>query len=364
MLALLVGLIGGGLIGRNVFAPKGEVQTVVVSEPAPTGDGGFGEPINWKLTSAFASTTPLLIPAINAFIDNVDVISDGNIKIRFFEPGALVPAFEMFDAVSSGSIDAGYATPGFWAGKEPALQLFASVPFGPASAEYMAWMYYGGGRPLLDEIYARHNLKSLLCGLLAPEASGWFRMEITGPEDLKGLKMRFFALGAKVMEKLGVSTQLLAGGDIYPALELGTIDATEYASPAIDRNLGFYQIAKHYYFPGWHQQSTWSEILINLDRWNETTVRQRRLIEVACGDMVRRSIAEAEAEQVPALEFLSEQGVMFHTWSPEMLALFEAAWYEVVAEEAAKDETFARAWESLSNFRERYATWRDLGYLK
>ena len=125
-------------------------------------------------------------------------------------------------------------------------------------------MYYGGGRELYDEIYARHGIKGIPCGIFPPEASGWFRTEITSLEDLKGLKMRFFALGAKVMEKVGVSTQLLAGGDIFPALELGTIDATEYASPVIDKDLGFYQIAKHYYFPGWHQQSTWLDLIINL----------------------------------------------------------------------------------------------------
>ncbi len=178
-----------------------------------------------------------------------------------------------------------------------------------------------------------------------------------------GLKMRFFALGALVMEKLGVSTQLIAPGDIYPALELGTIDATELASPAIDRDLGFYQIAKHYYFPGWHQQSTWVEMIVNLDKWNALTDRQRRIFEVACGNMVRRTIALSEAEQVTALEFFQEQGVTLHQWSPEMLALFKSAWDEVVAEEVANDETFAKVWESLDGFRTRYATWRKLGYL-
>ncbi|OZG69701.1 C4-dicarboxylate ABC transporter, partial [Hahella sp. CCB-MM4] len=151
------------------------------------------------------------------------------------------------------AVEAGWSTPGYWAGRVPALQLLAAVPFGPQAPEYLAWLKFGGGQEFLDELYEPHNIKSIICAVIAPEASGWFRNEINSVEDLRGLSMRFFGLGAKVMERMGVSTQLLAGGDIFPALELGTIDATEFSMPAIDLNLGFYQVASYYYFPGWHQ---------------------------------------------------------------------------------------------------------------
>ena len=369
IIALVIGL-GVGYYGRTYRSteapvPGAETASAPASEAAaPAADSGLGEPISWKLASTYTSTLALVGPSGQAFIDDVDALSGGNMKLKFFEPGALVPAFEVFDAVSTGSVDAGYATPGFWSGKVPALQLFAAVPFGPASAEYMAWYYYGGGEALFDEIYVQHNIKSHLCGLFAPEASGWFRTEITSVEELSGLKMRFFGLGARVMEKLGVSTQLLAPGDIFPALELGTIDATELASPAIDQSLGFHQIAKHYYFPGWHQQSTWVEMMVNLDKWNALSAQQQRIIEVACGRMVTRTIALSEAKQVPSMEFFQSQGVTLHEWSPEILAALKVAWGEVLTEEVAADETFARVWQSLSEFRTRYATWRELGYLK
>jgi len=268
-------------------------------------------------------------------VERLDVISEGNIKIQFFEPGALVPALEIFDAVSSGAIDAGFTTAGYWAGKVPALQFFTAVPFGPDAMEYAAWLYYAGGDVLYDQIYEPFNIKALHCGVHSPEGSGWFREPIESIDDLKGLKMRFFALGARVMEKLGVSTQLLAGGDIFPALELGTIDATEYASPAIDKGLGFYQIAKHYYFPGWHQQSTWVDVIFNLDKWNALSPRQQVLLTTACGDSVRESIAMGEARQVPAIAFLKEKGVQFHLWPQEILDAYSAAWDVVVAEELA-----------------------------
>ncbi len=319
--------------------------------------------VRWKLASAYAGSTPILGPSIMRMTDRIREASNGTVDIRFFEPGALVPPLEIFDAVSSGGVDAGWATPGFWAGKVPALQLFASIPFGPAAPEYMAWMYWGGGREMLDELYAPHDIKSLPCMILPPEASGWFRKEIRSLDDLRGLKMRFFALGARVMEKIGVSTQLLAGGDIYPALELGTIDATEFSSPAIDQNFGFHQIAKHYYFPGWHQQSTWADVTVNMDRWNELTLGQQTLLDMACGDLVRESLAEGEAMQVPALSRLTAEGVQLHRWPDEFLQAYEDAWMEVAQEEAQKDSDFARALASLTEFRESFKVWNDLGYL-
>ena len=363
IVVLIIGLALGVLMDRLLGVSSDETVQVV---PTETGSETkvSAQPVTWKLASAYAGRAQLLGTLGHRLVQNLDQTSDGDIKLKFFEPGALVPALEIFDAVASGSIEAGWATPGFWAGKVPALQLFAAVPFGPAAPEYMAWMYYGGGRELYDEIYARHSIKGIPCGIFPPEASGWFRTEITSLDDLKGLKMRFFALGAKVMEKVGVSTQLLAGGDIFPALELGTIDATEYASPVIDKDLGFYQIAKHYYFPGWHQQSTWLDLIINLEKWNGLSPVQQSQFEMACGDSVRHSIARGEAIQVPALEFLAEQGVQFHQWPQEFLDAYESAWIEVVTDEVDGDEDFARVWASLSEFRNSYSTWHDLGYLQ
>ncbi len=319
--------------------------------------------VKWKMASTFPGSLTQLGTAGVRFQEQISRISNKNIQVKFFEPGALVPALEVFDAVSSGAIDAGWSTPGYWAGKVPALPLFGAVPFGPSAGEYMAWIYYGGGKQLFEEIYAKHNIKGIFCGVIPPEASGWFRKEINTIEDMKGMKMRFFGLGAKVMEKIGVSTQLIAGGDIFPALELGTIDATEFSMPAVDLNLGFYQVAKHYYFPGWHQQSTLFELMVNMDKWNKLSDTQRAQIEVTCGDNMRNSIAEGDAIQIKALETLKSKGVIIHKWSSEILQTLEKAWMEVVEEESSKDEDFRRSWNSLSTFRKNYQTWKDLGYL-
>ncbi len=319
--------------------------------------------IKWKMASTFPGTLTQLGTAGVRFQNQIEKISAKNIQVKFFEPGALVPALEVFDAVSSGSIDAGWSTPGYWAGKVPALPLFGAIPFGPSAGEYMAWIYYGGGKELFEEIYAKHNIKGIFCGMIPPEASGWFRKEIKSIDDMKGMKMRFFGLGAKVMEKIGVSTQLIAGGDIFPALELGTIDATEFSMPAVDLKLGFYQVAKHYYFPGWHQQSTLFELMVNLDKWNKLSDTQQVQIETVCGDNIRNGIAEGDAIQLEALETLRSKGVKIHKWSDEILDTLEKAWIEVVEEESAKDDDFKRSWQSLNSFRQNYKTWKNLGYL-
>lgn len=322
------------------------------------------EPVNLKMASTYPSSLIILGTLAKRFESQIELISGGNIKFRFFEPGALAPPLETFDAVSYGALDSAWSTPGYWSGKVPALQTFAAIPFGPDSAEYMAWYYNGGGQPIFEEIYHRHNIHSIICGISPPEASGWFKKEIKSLDDLKGIRMRFFGLGARVMTKMGVSTQLLATGDIFPALELGAIDATEFSVPAVDQRLGFNRIAKHYYFPGWHQQSTFFELMINLDIWNGLSIQQQAQINTTCGDNMRFGIAEGEALQAEAIKLLKESGTIFHIWPDEILDAFEVAWNEVAVEEAAKDADFKRSWQSLQEFRQSYKTWKELGYIK
>ncbi len=324
---------------------------------------GGAQAETWDLQSTYPGSLTQLGTLGVRIADQITRITDGEIEVKFQEPGAIVPALEVFDAVGTGAVVAGWSTPGYWAGRVPALQLLAAVPFGPQAGEYLAWVKFGGGKELFDELYEPHNIKSLHCAVIAPEAAGWFQKPINEPEDLQGLTMRFFGLGAKVMEKMGVSTQLLAGGDIFPALELGTIDATEFSMPAIDLNLGFYQVASEYYFPGWHQQSTFFDLMINLDVWEGLDEDTQFKIETVCDANIAYGFAEGEALQYAALQELEENGVNINTFSDEVLDALEAAWNEVVIEESENDADFARVYESYSTFRENYSRWGELGYL-
>jgi len=280
--------------------------------------------------------------------------------IRFHEPGTLIPIADTFDAVASGAVEAAFSSPGIWKDKAPALQLFASVPFGPDASEYMAWTYFGGGQKLFEEIYHRHGIHSVFCGLLPPEASGWFRRKIVTADDLQGLRLRFFGLGADVMEKFGVETSNLPDREILPALEANRIDGAEFSLPSIDLKLDLSRMAKYYYFPGWHQPSTWLELMINLDSWNALSPTAKARIRSVCGDNIRYGLADAGAAQFAALKALYAKGVEIEEWPHEIIEAMQTAWKQVVTEQAAEDEDFRRVWRSLQSFREDYSIWREL----
>jgi len=320
--------------------------------------------VRWKLHGAYASNVAVIGPAGPRIAEAVGKMSGGDFDIKFFEPGALAGGYAYYDPISQGGFDAAYGTPGANQGKNTAFAFASTWPFGPGVGEFLAWMKHGGGEELIAELYAKDNIKYLLCGFISPETSGWFREPITSLDQLKGLKMRFFGVGAKVMQKFGVSTQQLAAGDIYPALELGTIDATEFSMPAIDRTLGFYQIAKYNYFPGWHQQATSNELLINMDKWNDLPESYQVMLQTACDANISQQFAEGEASQFQAMLDNENDGVTNMVWPDEILDEFRAAWEEVLAEEVAENEDAKKLWDSYSAFHEKYKIWGERGYLK
>ncbi len=219
---------------------------------------------------------------------------------------------------------------------------------------------HGGGLELEEEIYNAHGIKPMHCMSIGPETSGWFRTEIKELDQLRGMKMRFFGLGARVMQKLGVSTQLLAGGDIFPALEKGVIDATEFSMPIMDIKYGFYQIAKYNYFPGWHQQTSFGNTQVNLEKFNGLSDQNKRILEVACRSSLIRSYVETEGLNPDALVEMSEKyGVIVKRWRDDQLAVFEKAWREVLEEDAAKDPNFKKIADSYLAFRAKYKLWGD-----
>jgi TRAP-type mannitol/chloroaromatic compound transport system substrate-binding protein len=320
--------------------------------------------VRLNMVSALPLNSVLVGEGAPKFAKRVQRASGGTLEVKPHEPGAIVPALQSIQAVARGSVDAAWSPSGFFTGTDSVFALFTSVPFGPDLGEFLAWMRYGGGMELMNEMFGRHNIHAIPCGMTPPEASGWFRREIKSVQDLKGLKMRFFGFGAKVMEKFGVATQLLAPGDIFQALQLGTIDATEFAMPSMDLKLGFHQVAKYYYFPGWHQPTSMLVLSVNQKKWQSLSDQHKAILEQACGDTLQDMIAEGEATQWKAMKELRDKhGVKLMRWPPEMLKAMEKAWAEVAAEEAAKNPNFKRVHESFTKFRADYAVWREYGYM-
>ena len=319
-----------------------------------------------KVPTCFPTALPALGDPILYMSKRLELISGGSMRMKVYEPGKLVAPFEILDAVSRGKINAGYSLAAYWQGKMPAAPFFSAIPFGPEAGEFLAWLYYGNGLKLWQQMYDEngYNVKVLPCSAIAPETSGWFADEINSLDDLKGMRMRFFGFGGLVMQKLGVSTSLLPGGEIFPALEKGAIDATEYSMPAIDQRLGFYKVVKYNYYPGWHQQATIGELLVNKDVWNAMSARQQEILQVLCRASITESFAHAEAIQGPVIrENVERRGVTNKYWSDEFLNAFKGAWLQVVEEQCAKNPYFKKVWDDYSAFHKDYAYWSARGFM-
>jgi TRAP-type mannitol/chloroaromatic compound transport system substrate-binding protein len=294
----------------------------------------------------------------------IEEASGGKIKLKVHGAGDIVPALEVFNAVSSGAVPAGWDWIGYWAGTIPATAVAGALPFGPPPEIFLGWMWEGGGLEIIQKAYDKHNVQLLPCHLTAPEPAGWFQKEIKTPEDLKGLRFRISGLGGKVLNKLGASTQLIPGGEIYVALERGRIDGTEFSLPSVDKTLGFSRVAKYYYFPGWHQPASWNSFIMNKDVWNSYTAEQRSQFMTACRANVAWSMTVAAGGQMAAIEEFKKQGVDVRRFPEPVLAALRKASEEVVAEEAARDPVFKEAVDSLNAYVTKVSPWFELQSLR
>ena len=233
----------------------------------------------WKMVTTWPANFPVLQEATEMFADKVRVLSDGRLNIRVYASGELVPALEVFDAVSQGAVEMGHGASYYWAGKVPAAQFFSSVPFGMTTNGAEAWIYHGGGLELWRELYEPFNLVPFPNGTTGIQMGGWFNKRIDSVKDIKGLRMRIPGLGGKVFKRAGGNPVLMSGGELYTALERGTIDATEWVGPSHDLRLGLYRAADYYYYPGWHEPSTTLELIINKSKWESLPADLQTIVE-------------------------------------------------------------------------------------
>lgn len=322
-----------------------------------------GASVRWRLPVAFGTNLPGLGDNALFFSERMAAASGGRIEIEVFEPGELVPALAIGEAVSAGKVEAGYTWVGYDEGRIPASVLIGSVPFGMEPLEYLAWWYHGGGRALGEKIFAPHAVKPILCGIIGPESAGWFRDEIQGLADLRGLKIRFAGLGGKVIQRLGASVTMLPGGEIFQALDRGAIDATEYSMPAVDTLLGFDRVVRNNYFPGWHQPSTAAHLVVSRAAWARLTPADQAALENACGASVTNALARGEALQGPVLRDYAARGVATRVLPIPVLRELKQVADQVLDEEAARDPLFAEVLAAQRAFGADYARWKTLGFL-
>ena len=312
-----------------------------------------------KLATSWPAHFPIMGTGIEKFAQRVKDISGGSLEIKIYPKNVLVPALAVFDACSSGQIDAFHSGPYYWKGKNSAFALFSGMPFGFTAEEINSWMLFGGGMDLWREEYAKYNLHPFLGGNTNIQMGGWFRKPIHSLADMQGLKMRIPGLGGEVFSRMGVNPILLPAGEIYTSLERGVIDATEWVGPALDIKMGFYKVAP-YYYSGWHEPGSVLELTFNKHLWSKLAFEHQSMIEVASSELNANMATEFHAKNIQALQELKKLNVTLAAFPDDVTNAGKKALVKVVQELSAKNSDFANVYKSISSYLTLSKEWSDV----
>lgn len=352
-------LLGKALLGAGAAA--------VVACGAGDGgrtDGGAGAPavqtrrrLRWRLASSFPRGLDTIFGAGEVLAERVAALTEGRFEIRVYPAGELVPGLQVLDAVQQGTVQIGQSASYYYTGKNAALAFDTCVPFGLDTRMQNAWLEEGGGRAAVDRLLADFAALSLPAGGTGAQMGGWFRRPLGSLADLRGLKMRIPGLGGEVMSRLGVTVQVLAGGDIYPALERGAIDATEWVGPYDDEKLGFHKIARHYYYPGWWEPGPSLSFYVGRRAWDSLPAAWRDVLRAAAREATSAMQTRYDARNGEALRRLLAAGVELRPFPRDVMAAARRAAEELFAESARGDAAFRAVYEPWRTFRERAFAW-------
>jgi len=320
-----------------------------------------GKKYKWNMLTTWPPNYPIIGEGCEKFAQWIKEMSAGRLTIKVYGGGELVPALEAFDAVTSGTADLAHGSAYYWAGKAPAAQFFGSIPFGMNAQQMNSWLLSGGGMELWRELYAKFNLIPFPAGNTGVQMGGWFNKEINSIEDLKGLKMRIPGFGGKVLGKAGGTPVLSAGSEIYTNLERGVIDATEWIGPFHDYKMGFQDIAKYYYTPGWHESGTVLECFINKLKYEALPKDLQVIVESAALRLNVWMLSEIEAQNGLFLDkLISEEKVDVRQFPDEVLNTLKAYTKEILEEITAKDPFAKKVYDSLTDFKRRATIWAEV----
>jgi TRAP-type mannitol/chloroaromatic compound transport system substrate-binding protein len=332
---------GAGLAGVSSGATAIAAPAIAQSMPE----------LKWRLTSSFPKSLDTLYGSAEVFAKAVAEMTDNRFQIQAFAAGELVPGLQAADAVTSGTVEACQTASYYYWGKDPTFAFGTTVPFGLNQRMQNAWMYEAGGIELFNQFFKKYKLYGLPGGNTGAQMGGWFRREINTPDDLKGLKFRIAGFAGAVVAKLGVVPQQIAGGEIYPALEKGTIDATEWVGPYDDEKLGFYKVAKYYYYPGWWEGQAMLHYFINLDKWHELPKHYQGILKSAAATVNSSVMARYDTLNAAALRRLVAGGAQLRPFSEAVLdACFTAA-NQTYDEISAKNADFKTIYEAMKAVR-------------
>lgn len=327
-----------------------------------------GPSVSWRLTSSYPRNLDFLHGAAEYVADRVGALTGDRFRIRIYPPGELVPGLEVMDAVQQGTVHCGLTAGYYYIGKSPALAFDTAIPFGLTTRQRFAWLYEAGGLELLREVYADFGIHSIPLGSTGGQWGGWFRTPVDDLDDLRGLRMRIPGLAGEIMARMGVTVQVLAGADIYPALERGAIDATEWVGPYDDEKLGFHEIAPYYYYPGWWEPGVTTTLQVSRSAWDDLPGPYREALESACREATLITLARYDTGNPAALaRLVDDHGVELREFSDDVM---RAAWETSQAyleEQADADPDFRRILDHLRSFRQtafRYFDTNDQAYTR
>ena len=313
---------------------------------------------HWKMVTTWPANFPVFQEGAEKFAEDVRVMSNSRLDVKVYAGGELVPPLQVFDAVSQGTVEMGHGSPYYWAGKVPEAQFFSSVTFGMTAKGMNAWLYNGGGLELWREIYAPFNLMPFPMGNTGVQMGGWFNKKIESLEDIKGLRMRIPGLGGKVLKRAGGNPVLMAGGEIYTALERGTIDATEWVAPFHDLRLGLNRAAQYYYYPGWHEPGTEFELIINSLAWEQLPGDLQKIVETTAAATSEWIYAQMEYQNQKALQELRKKSnIEVLQFPAAVLAELRLLTEATLMDEAEANPEFKRVYEAYSTFSKSYSDW-------
>jgi TRAP-type mannitol/chloroaromatic compound transport system substrate-binding protein len=313
--------------------------------------------IKWRLTSSFPKSLDTIYGAAEVFARSVAEATDNRFQIQAFAAGEIVPGLQAADAVTNGTVECAHTASYYYVGKDPTFALGSTVPFGLNSRMINAWLEVGGGNELLAEFYQKFNIHAIPCGQTGAQMGGWFRREVKTVADMSGLKMRIAGFAGQVMQKLGVVPQQIAGGDIYPALEKGTIDAAEWIGPYDDEKLGFYKVAPYYYYPGWWEGGLTLHLFFNQQKWSELPPAYRRIAQDAATRATLVTLGKYDLQNPQAIKRLVAAGAQLRPFSAEILTACLEAANEVFAETSASNADFKKVYDSLAAYRSDGFLW-------
>jgi len=341
---------------RRTFLKSAALSVAAAPVAAPAIAQSTPE-IKWRLASSFPKSLDTIYGGASVISDRVAAATDGKFQIRVFAGGEIVPAFQVLDAVQNGTIECGHSASYYYVGKDPTFAFDTAIPFGLNARQQNAWMYHGGGLDLMREFFKTYNIRQIPAGNTGAQMGGWFRKEIKTVDDLNGLKFRIGGFAGKVLTKLGVVPQQIPGGDIYPALEKGTIDAAEWVGPYDDVKLGFYKIAKYYYYPGWWEGGPQLSLYVNINQWEALPKSYQAILEAAAAEANVWMVAKYDAQNMAALRTLVGDGTQLKPFSKEIMEASYKAAFELYDETAAANAAFKKVYEAWKPFRQDQYLW-------